>query len=150
MQAQPQREHDWLRQMVGEWKVESEENDWSESIRAVGDVWILAEGRGANPDGSQASSIMTLGFDPVKNRFVGTWIGSMMHNLWLYEGELDDAGRVLTLHSEGPRFDDSGETTSYRDIIELDEDGNRIFRAEVLERDGSWKEMMRTLFRRLA
>jgi Protein of unknown function (DUF1579) len=31
-----------------------------------------------------------------KKRFVGTWIGSMMTYMWVYDGELDRSERVLT------------------------------------------------------
>ena len=45
---------------------------------------------------------MTLGYDPVQKRFVGTFIGSMMTHMWIYNGTLDAAGKVLTLDTEGP------------------------------------------------
>jgi hypothetical protein len=156
MPVRSHQEHDWLKRLVGRWQVETfshageeSESDWTESIRTIGDVWILGEARGTNPDGSPGHTIITLGYDPDEGRFVGTWVGSMMTNLWHYEGDLDDSGRILTLNSIGPRFDDSGETTSYRDIIELDGDDSRIFRSEVLNRDGSWEEMMRMRYRRV-
>jgi len=41
--------------------------------------------------------MMTLGYDPQKKRYLGTWIGSMMSHLWVYEVELDASGSVLTL-----------------------------------------------------
>ena len=43
------------------------------------------------------TTLMTLGYDPRKKRFVGTFVGSMMTNLWIYDGELDKDERVLTL-----------------------------------------------------
>ena len=52
--------------------------------------------------------IMTLGYDPQKKRFVGTWIGSMMTYLWVYDGELDASGKVLTLNAEGPNMQVAG------------------------------------------
>ena len=54
------------------------------------------------PDGKPSTMIVTLGFDPEKKRFMGTFIGSMMTHLWIYDGELDTAGKVLTLNAEGP------------------------------------------------
>ena len=43
------------------------------------------------PGGGTATTMMTLGDDPQKKRFVGTWVGSMMTYLSVYDGELDAA-----------------------------------------------------------
>jgi uncharacterized protein DUF1579 len=45
---------------------------------------------------------MTLGYDPEKKQYVGTWVGSMMSYLWVYDGSLDAEEKVLTLNAEGP------------------------------------------------
>ena len=111
MQATPQEEHHWLQQLVGEWTSEAqmamtpdpaETCKGTESVRSLGGLWILAEGPGEMPGGGRATMLMTLGYDPVKKRYVGTWVGSMMTHMWLYEGELDSSRMVLTLNSEGP------------------------------------------------
>jgi len=47
---------------------------------------------------------MTLGFDPTKNHYGGTFIGSMMTNIWPYHGVLDETGKRLPLESEGSKF----------------------------------------------
>jgi hypothetical protein len=52
--------------------------------------------------GGAATTMMTLGYDPHRKRYVGTWIGSMMTHLWVYGCELDASERVLTLNAEGP------------------------------------------------
>ena len=57
------------------------------------------------PDGTPATTQITLGYDPAKKRFVGTWLGSMMTHLWIYDGELSADERTLTLSSEGPQHD---------------------------------------------
>ena len=67
------------------------------------------------PDGGPATMIMTLGYDPAKKRFVGTFIGSMMTNLWVYEGELerqraDARRRGAELH----RPEQDGEVSGHR------------------------------------
>src|SRR5262245_50683293 len=92
---EPLAEHDWLRQLVGEWAVEVEmsmgpdvptqKSTGTDRVRAVGDVWIVGETEGAMPGGETADLILTLGYDPAKQRFVGTFIGSMMTNMWVYE-----------------------------------------------------------------
>ena len=96
-------------------------------MRSLDGTWVLVEGEGEMPGGGgPATTVMTLGYDPQKKRFVGTWIGSMMTHLWIYDGELDASGRVLTLESEGPKMDAEGklvegQVAKYRDIIDLRE-----------------------------
>jgi Protein of unknown function (DUF1579) len=59
MQTEPQREHQWLQQLVGEWTYEAEATtdpgqppskfEGSERVRSLGGLWILAEGQGEMP-----------------------------------------------------------------------------------------------------
>ena len=69
---------------------------------------------------------MTLGYDPAKKAFVGTFIGSMMTHLWVYDGELDAAGKVLTLDAEGPSFAATDKMAKYKDAIEIKSDDHRV------------------------
>jgi len=85
---------------------------------------------------------MTLGYDPQKQRYVGTWIGSMMTYLWRYEGELDAAETGLTLNSEGPAMTDDAKMANYKDVIEFKSDDHRVMTSHVLSDDGQWHHFM--------
>jgi hypothetical protein len=158
VKVEPQKEHEWLHKLVGEWAYESEmpmepgqapaKFQGSESVRSLGGVWIVGEGQGEMPGGGSATTIITLGYDARKQRYVGTWVGSMMTNLWVYEGWLDAAGKVLTLESEGPDFTTKGKTAKYRDVIELESDDRRMLTALVQADDGEWKKLMQASYRR--
>lgn len=159
MKTEPTEEHGWLMRLVGEWSYTSDcpamesknTPPWSETVRPLGALWVTAQGRGDMPDGSPAQTQMTLGYDPVKQRFVGTWAGSMAAYLWVYEGTLDDSGTVLTLDTEGPDFmAGDGRMTRYQDIITLTADGQRSFTARVLGADGAWTTIMTADYRRIA
>ena len=154
---EPQKEHQWLEKLVGEWTLDSEQaepdkppGEWTESVRSLGGLWILAEGKGEMPEGGPASSMMTIGYDPQKGRFVGTWIGSMMTWLWVYDGSLDEAGRVLTLESEGPSMnpDAGGKLMKYKDVIEFKSDDHRVMTSHMLRDDGEWQQFMTANYRR--
>lgn len=160
MQAAPQAEHRWLQQLVGEWTSEArmamtpepaEACKGTESVRSLGGVWILAEGQGEMPDGGSATMLMTLGYDPAKKRYVGSWVGSMMTHMWLYEGELDSSGRVLTLNAEGPDMSPGalpGKRAKYKDVIEIKAADHRILTSHCLGDDGKWREFMTAHYRR--
>jgi Protein of unknown function (DUF1579) len=119
----------------------------AEVVRSLGGLWIVAEGECATPDGSPGQTIMTLGFDPQRDRFVGTFIASMMTHLWPYNGSLDATGKVLTLDSEGPNFS-NGAMAKYQDIIEFVSDDHRILKSQVLDDDGNWNHFMTAHYHR--
>ena len=155
MQASPEKQHLWLQKLVGQWTFEtdastpaSEKAIGTERVRQVGDLWVVAEGEGRMPDGNAATTLMALGYDPAKGRFVGTWIGSMMTHLWVYDGELDPAARVLTLQSEGPSMTGDGPLAKYQDIVEFMSDDHRVLTARSQAPGGAWQQLMMVHYRR--
>jgi hypothetical protein len=158
MEATPQKEHRWLEKLVGEWTSEGEATmepgkppekfRGTESVRSLGGLWILAEGQGEMPDGTKATTLMTLGYDPGRGRYVGTFVGSMMTHLWVYDGALDAAERVLTLDTEGPSMTADGPMAKYRDAIEFKSDDHRVLTSHVLGDDGTWRGFMTAHYRR--
>jgi len=83
------------------------------------------------------STIMTLGFDPTKNHYGGTFIGSMMTNIWPYHGVLVETGKRLPLESEGSKFVGEG-ICKYRDTIEIIDQENWLFTSEYQSDEGLW------------
>lgn len=157
MQCEAVKQHHWLRKFVGEWTYEGvcvmDANapmtfKGVERVRAIGDLWIVGESTGEMPGGAPATMILTLGFDPRKGCYVGTWIGSMMSNIWAYDGHLDGGERVLTLETEGPSIANPEKTASYKDITEWKSDDLRAFRSVMLGDGGEWKELVNMEFRR--
>jgi hypothetical protein len=78
------------------------------------------------PGCGAATSIVTLGYDPLKKRYVGSWIGSMMSQMWVYDSELATDEKVLTLDTEGPGMTDHSKLAKYRDVIEFKTGDHRI------------------------
>ncbi|HEX9943524.1 MAG TPA: DUF1579 domain-containing protein [Thermoanaerobaculia bacterium] len=158
MKAEPQKEHRWLEKLVGEWTMEAEatmapgeppaKSTGTESVRSLGGLWTVAEGEGEMPGGGTGTSLMTLGYDPQRQRYVGTWVGSMMTHLWLYDGSLDASERVLTLESEGPSMSGDGSLAKYRDVIEFKSDDHRVLTSHVQGEDGNWQQFVTAHYRR--
>jgi hypothetical protein len=98
------------------------------------------------PDGTPTTTIISIGYDPEKGRFIGSFIGSMMTHMWRYDGTLD--GDVLTLDTEGPDFSSPGKTAAYQDIVELRSDDERLLSSRVKGPDGAWHPIMTATFRR--
>ncbi len=159
---QPTKFHQWLMQLVGSWQFESVAEmgpdqppmkaTGRETVRAIGDLWIVAEGEGEMPGGGLMKSVMTLGYDPLRAKFVGTWIGSPMAHMFVYEGELADAAgntpARLPLTTLGPSFADPTKMATYQDVLELHPDGQRMLYAQLLGDDGNWQQFMTATYRR--
>jgi hypothetical protein len=149
MHVEPHAEHHWLRKLIGEWTYEMEVTEpgkspvifttGTETVWPVGDLWVVGQARGSTSEGDNVESVITLGYDPQRGHYVGTWIGSPMANLWVYEGSRE--GNVLTLNSEGPDLNEPGGLSNYRDIIEFVSDDHRTLTAHVQGRDGQWQVM---------
>lgn len=150
-------QHEWLKQLVGEWTMQSEavmaegadpmQFDATETVKSFGDLWILAEGRG-DFGGMKHGSMMTLGYDPNKKAFVGTWIDTMTAYLWVYRGTLDESKKVLTLEAEGPSFGDPNEMAQYRDVITIVDKDHKTLTSSMLGDDGEWTQFMKAEYTR--
>jgi len=153
----PQTEHAWLKQLVGEWESESEmttapgqppqKSKGTESVRAIGGLWVVADIKGETPMGVM-TAMLTLGYDPQKKKYVGTWVDSMMNHLWIYEGTLDPTGKILTLETEGPNMTDPSKRAKYRDAIEIKSKDQKVLTSSATGDDGKWTTFMTVNYRR--
>lgn len=163
MEIKPQQQHEWLQQLRGEWTMEwtmegscdpgpgepPMRSTGTETVRGLGDFWVVCEGESEMPGGGPGRMLMTLGYDTFKKAFVGSWAGSMMSGMFFYHGTLDAMGKVLTLDTEGPSFNDDGKTAKYQDVITIKSPDERQLHSQVLQADGSWKRFMTSTYRRV-
>ena len=145
---EPTAEHRWLERFVGTWTMTGHDGvgSWVETIRSIGGLWVIAEGEGEMGGCGRHTTVMTIGFDPAKGRFLGTFLGSMMTHLWIYEGVLD--GDRLVLDTVGPDMSSSGGLKRFQDIIELMPDGSRRLTSLIETDDGTWKTFMEAAYSR--
>lgn len=143
----PQKEHEWLAQLAGEWTTESEmtmgpgggsmKAAGTESTRLLGGFWSIAEYKG-EVLGMSTHGVMTLGYDPEKKVYIGHWIDSLTSHRWLYEGTLDESGKLLTLTTHGPcPMSPSGEA-DFRETVELKSADHKVFTSSVELEEGQW------------
>jgi hypothetical protein len=155
--AEPLPEHLWLQKLVGNWTYESEalmgpdkppvKGSGKETTRSLGGLWVVGEANGSMPGGGTADMLITIGYNPETKRFVGTWIGSMMALLWVYDGFVE--GNTLHLDAEGPSMSGDGKMAKYRDSIEIVNDDHRVLRSQLLGDDGQWNVFMTAHYRRV-
>lgn len=153
---QPQKEHEWLSQLVGEWDAEGEclmdpskppmKFKGTESGRKVGGFWIQLENKGEFM-GAPFTGLLNLGYDPEKKKYVGTWLDSMSSYLWQYTGSVDASGKVLTLETEGPCCQQPGKLVKHKEVTELKSRDHKVFTSSN-QIDGKWVTMMTIQYRR--
>lgn len=148
MFGKPQAEHAWLDQFLGTWTFVTDsqmpegkiQTCGTATCRSLGGLWLIFESSWTSSEGETHTTLITLGYDSAKSKYVGTFVGSMMADFWHYVGELED-GKRLPLLSEGPKFDGSGRC-AYRDtFIAIDQD-TWLFTGELQGDDGNWVEFM--------
>lgn len=152
-----QAEHLWLQKLVGSW---TWVNQWQESpespvvkfegvevVSPIGEVWIQGVSTMKGPSGGESISQLTLGYDPAKGRFVGTFLTSMMTYLWVYDGFLDEGDTKLVLQASGPSMDPTAGTTAYRDVIEFHGPNRRTF-SSFMQKGSDWVKIMETTYLR--
>jgi hypothetical protein len=155
--ALPTPQHQWLQQLVGEWKAEVEvqmdpaqppmKYEASESVKALGGFWTISEVSGTF-DTAPYAGRMTLGYDPEKEKYVGTYVDSFTSMLWVYEGSVDESGKVLTLETEGPCELQGGRIAKFKEVIEILNPDERKFTSSVQDAEGNWTTMMTIRYQR--
>jgi hypothetical protein len=154
---QPQEQHEWLQQFIGEWTTTSKsvagdgqpqvEGKGSVRSEKLGEMWVINH-MTAEMGPTSVKAILTLGYDSTKKKFVGTWVDSMMGHLWVYDGELDETGKKLMLTAEGPNFMTGSGTAKYRDNYEFKSADLVAITSEALNEDGEWVTYMTGEMRR--
>jgi hypothetical protein len=150
---QPTKEHQWLKQFIGEWEsvaemsmgpgMPTEKMQGSEKVHALGDNWIVSNLEGEMPGGAgKMQGMMTVGYDAAKGKYVGTWVDSVMPHLWVYEGTVDETGKILTLNAVGPNMMGGEGMSNYRDITEFKSPDHRVLTSQAEGPDGTWITFM--------
>jgi len=147
----PSAEHAWLDRFVGEWTSEAsmagEVYKGTETVSRIGPFWVQCVGTCPMPGGEDGTMILTLGYDQESRKFTGTWIGSMMPKLWVYDITREADGSTLTMAAEGPAMDGNGKA-KYRDVIKWVDNDTREFSGWTQKADGSWSQMMSSTLKR--
>jgi hypothetical protein len=142
----PEEEHAWLQQLVGEWDTEGEVTmgpdqppmkcKGTATTRSLGGFWVISES-GMTMMEFPMKGVMTLGYDPKSEKYIGTWIDSVSSYMWKYEGTLDEDQKKLTLLTEGPNPMAPTETANYREVFEIKDKDHKVFTSSI-EMDGQW------------
>ena len=147
----PSEEHEWLEQFAGEWVSASKsvpfgdqpatEHKGTMSSEMLGGFWIVNRHEG-DAGGFEFKALQTIGYSASEKKYIGTWVDSMLDQLWRYEGTVDESGKKLVLTAKGPDFFGGGKETEYRDSYEFRSADLIITTSEIKGPDGKWVTFM--------
>lgn len=149
----PQKEHEWLKQFVGEWDSVADaimgpgqpavKSKGTMTTRMLGGFWMVSDVKG-DMMGTPIEAIHTVGYDPQSKKYVGSWVDSVMNYMWKYQGTVDATGKILTLEAEGPNMTKPGKMAKYRDVYEFKSKDQFTMSSECLGDDGKWVQFMKS------
>ena len=147
----PEKEHEVLKQFLGEWNTVSEASagpdqpamkcEGTIKSKMLGGLWVINEME-ADMFGTPFKGIQTVGYDAKSKKYVGTWVDSMMNHMWKYEGTYEEATKTLTLEAEGPNFAEAGKTAMFRDIYQFKSKDEVAISSQMQGADGKWNTFM--------
>ena len=158
MPPPPGEHHEWLNQLVGEWAVDTEmmmgppgteptKCTGTDTVRSLGGRWVVSEMESQIPGMGAMSALFSIGYNTETGKYQSTWISSVDDYIWISEGTLDATGKILTLETEGPDMMNPGQTTKYRDVIEIKSPDHRTLTSSAMF-EGQWVQFATANFHR--
>lgn len=157
MGTKPIKEHEWLQNLVGEWRVENEmlmepdapavKSEGTAHVTSLDGLWAFSESKEVMPNGGAMTSYFALGYDVTFKEYRGCVIMSASSHLWKYAGSLSDDGKTLTLDCEGPSMTDDG-TAMYREVIQIIDADHRTQTSYAQNDQGEWQYFAKASYTR--
>jgi hypothetical protein len=125
----PGPEHALLKQFEGEWEGTMKSPAGESKAMATyklgyGGFWLTLDVKGEF-GGQKFEGRGTTGYDPIKKKYVGTFIDSVGPSLAISEGTFDKEGKTLTETGEAPGPD--GKTMKFKSVSEFKDKDTLIF-----------------------
>ena len=146
----PGPEHEQLKQkFVGDWDVTvSFEGGQSKATATykmdLGGFWLTEDFNGEF-GGQKFTGRATVGYDPLKKKYVSTWVDSMSPSLIIMEGVFDKDGKTFTETGEGPGMD--GKPAKLKNVYEFVDKDTLLFTMYSVK-DGKDQQMMKITYKR--
>lgn len=154
-EARPAPQHARLKADVGTWDATMTFSDGQGgtveakgvSVRKMplGEFWLIDTYQGTVM-GQAFKGHGTTGYDPVKGKFVGSWIDSMSPSMMVFEGDYDETGKILTMVGDGIGPD--GKPAKHRLVTTIVNADEQRFEMFVTMPDGKEVKTMTIVYER--
>lgn len=154
----PTEEHKNMAREVGVWDATSKifptpdaepmESQGVETVKMLGPFWLIAEFEGEFA-GMPFKGMSQMTFDPLKKKYIGTWIDTVSSVLLTMEGDYDAEKHELTLMMEGIDAM-TGKPGKWKTVTRYESEDAKTFEmlAPVEGEDGQWWTMMEIKYTR--
>jgi hypothetical protein len=147
--AKPGPEQEVLKKFEGNWDATvafSGQEAKGQSVYKLGfgGLWLTQDFQG-DFGGMKFEGRGTTGYDPIKKKYVGTWIDSMSPSLAIMEGEFSKDGKTYTETGEGPGPD--GKPAKMKNVCEFKDNNTMVFTMYMVN-DGKEQEAMKITYKK--
>lgn len=151
---EPAPEHYKLTTHLGVWDAEIELLEDGKTTKSkgtstrkqpLGSFWLVNQFQ-AEIKGQSVRGLGTMGYDPVKKKYVATWHDSMSPSLMVTEGNFDKSGKVLTMSGLAPG--DSGRPVTHRLITTIQNNNTHVFEMFAPGPDNKDRKVMKIVYKR--
>jgi hypothetical protein len=120
----------------------------SETNEMLGGMWLLSHFQGEFMSG-EFHGRAQIGYDPLKKKYVGTWVDSISPFLFTMEGDYDVAAHTLTMMMNGTSAM-TGQPETAKNVTRYIDDDNKVFEMHmpVEGQEGQWWKMMEIKYTR--
>jgi len=132
---QPSPEHKMLAKEVGVWDAdvsmwlkpdaEPMKSKAVETNALLGSMWLASKFEG-DFGGEKFTGHGQNGYDPIKKKYVGTWIDSMSPFLMVLEGDFDEKAKTLTMTGAGIDHE-TGQECTMKMVTHYKSDNSKVF-----------------------
>jgi hypothetical protein len=148
-QPKPGPEHEKLKQFEGVWDGTvafggSESKGTATYKMGLGGFWLTLEFRGEF-GGEKFEGRGTTGYDPIKKKYVSSWVDSMGPAMMSMEGAFNKDGTTYTETGEGPGMD--GKPVKMKSVYEFKDKDTMLFTMYTIA-DGKDQEMFKITYKR--
>ncbi len=148
----PGPEHELLKSDVGVWDATVEMlgpggsvSKGVETNSMLGGLWLVTDFKSEMMN-QPFEGHGVEGYDPIKKKYVGTWVDSMSSSLSISESTYDATKKTMTGWIEGP--DMSGKTAKMKAVTEQKDPDTRVFTMYMPGPDGKEVPGMRITYKR--
>jgi hypothetical protein len=145
----PGPEHEQLKKFEGTWDATvsfmGKESKATATYKFdLGGFWLIEDFKGEF-EGQKFAGRATAGYDPLRKKYVSTWVDSMSPSLIIMEGAFDKDGKTFTETGEGPGMD--GKLTKLKNVYEFKDKNTILFTMYVIN-NGKDQETMKITYKR--
>lgn len=154
-QGTPMEEHKMLKMDEGKWQATismwNEQNKVTakytaiETNEMIGELWSIGKLQGQIA-GTDFSGFATLGYDPVKKKYIGTWIDSTRPEITEMEGNYDSKTKTLVLFYTS--LDQNGNPGKRKNVMIYQDKKTRDF-TMFIKQNEKWVKSMTILYQRI-